>query len=68
MDPDDAVKVLEGFANLISKLSSDQRGELIDLLGTIAEAEADPARREFLEGIPESFGLLEDAVRPVLYA
>ncbi len=69
MDPDDAVKVLEGFANLISKLSSDQRGELIDLLGTIAEAEAeaDPARREFLEGIPESFGLLEDAVRPVLY-
>ncbi|WP_326763527.1 hypothetical protein OG978_02075 [Streptomyces sp. NBC_01591] len=61
VDPDDAVKVLEGVAHLVSKLSSDQRGELIDLLGTMAEAEADPARREFLEGFPENFGLLEDA-------
>lgn len=62
MDPDDAVKVLEGFAHLVSKLSSDQRGELIDLLGTMAEAESDTARREFLEGFPEGFGLLDDAV------
>lgn len=62
MDPDDAVKVLEGVAHLVSKLSSDQRSELIDLLGTMAEAESDPARREFLEGFPEGFGLLDDAV------
>lgn len=62
MDPDDAVKVLEGVAHLASKLSSDQRSELIDLLGTMAEAESDPARREFLEGFPEGFGLLDDAV------
>ncbi|WP_406470160.1 hypothetical protein [Streptomyces sp. NBC_01615] len=62
MDPDDAVKVLEGVAHLVSKLSSDQRNELIDLLGTMAEAESDPARREFLEGFPEGFGLLEDGV------
>ncbi|OIJ85233.1 hypothetical protein BIV24_29150 [Streptomyces colonosanans] len=62
MDPDDAVKVLEGVAYLVSKLSSDQRSELIDLLGTMAEAESDPARREFLEGFPESFGLLDDVV------
>lgn len=62
MDPDDAVKVLEGVAHLVSKLSSDQRSELIDLLGTMAEAEADPARREFLEGFPEGFGLLEGVV------
>ncbi|MFF4667710.1 hypothetical protein [Streptomyces sp. NPDC001282] len=48
MDPDDAVKVLEGVAHLVSKLSSDQRSELIDLLGTMAEAESDPARRDFL--------------------
>ncbi|WP_405791473.1 hypothetical protein [Streptomyces sp. NBC_01506] len=62
MDPDDAVKVLEGVAHLVGKLSSDQRNELIDLLGTMAEAESDPARREFLEGFPEGFGLLDDAV------
>ncbi|MFJ5834931.1 hypothetical protein [Streptomyces sp. NPDC093089] len=62
MDPDDAVKVLESVARLVSKLSSDQRSELIDLLGTMAEAESDPARREFMEGFPEGFGLLDDAV------
>ena len=62
MDPDDAVKVLAGVAYLASKLSSDQRSELIDLLGTIADAESDPARREFPEGFPEGFGLLDDAV------
>ncbi|MET9554531.1 hypothetical protein [Streptomyces sp. NPDC006645] len=62
MDPDDALKVLEGVAHLVSKLSSDQRYELIDLLGTMAEAESDLARREFLEGFPEGFGLLDDAV------
>ena len=62
MDSDDAVKVLEGFAHLVRKLSSDQRSELIGLLGTMAEAESDPARRQFLEGFPEGFGLLDDAV------
>ncbi|THA30110.1 hypothetical protein [Streptomyces sp. A1547] len=67
MDPDDAVKVLEGVAYLVSKLTSDQRSELIDLLGTMAEAESDPARRELLAGFPEGFGLLDAAVRPVLH-
>ncbi|SCF66176.1 hypothetical protein GA0115254_110022 [Streptomyces sp. Ncost-T10-10d] len=62
MDPDDAVKLLEGVALLVNKLSSDQRNELINLLGTMAEAEADSARREILEGFPEGFGLLEGAV------
>ncbi|OKI54651.1 hypothetical protein AMK15_27910 [Streptomyces sp. MJM1172] len=61
MDPDDAVKVLEGAAHLFSQLSDDQRQELIDLLREMAEAESDPARREFLEGFPEGFGLIEDA-------
>ncbi|MFD9494591.1 hypothetical protein ACFWA1_24295 [Streptomyces sp. NPDC060005] len=61
MDPDDAVKVLEGV-NLVSRLSSGQRSEFIDLLGTMAEAESDPARREFLEGFPKGFRLLDDAV------
>ncbi|WP_328623123.1 hypothetical protein [Streptomyces sp. NBC_00354] len=61
MDPDNAVKVLEGIAHLFTQLSSDQRQELLDLLGAMAEEESDPARREFLEGFPESFGLVEDA-------
>ncbi|MFJ2095045.1 hypothetical protein ACIOEW_38250 [Streptomyces sp. NPDC087901] len=58
MDPDDAVKVLEGVGHLVSKLSSGQRSEFVDLLRTMAEAESDSARRGFLEG----FGLLDDAV------
>lgn len=62
LDPDDAVKVLEGVAHLASKLSGDQRSELIDLLRAMADAESDAARREFLEGFPEGFGLLDDAV------
>jgi hypothetical protein len=32
----------------------------MDLLGTMAEDETDLARREFLEGFPKGFGLLED--------
>jgi len=68
MDPDDAVKVLEGVAHLVSKLSSEQRSELIGLLGTMAEAESNPARREFLQGFPEGFGLIHDAVRPAHHA
>ncbi|WP_327365318.1 hypothetical protein [Streptomyces sp. NBC_01217] len=58
MAPDDAVKVLEDVAHLVGKLSNDQQNELIDLLGTMAAAESDPARRKFLEGFPEGFGLL----------
>ncbi|MFD9072533.1 hypothetical protein [Streptomyces lasiicapitis] len=60
MDPDDAVKVLEGFAHLVSRLSSDQRVEFIELLGSMAAEESDPSRREFLEGFPEGFGLAEE--------
>ncbi|MEV5762559.1 hypothetical protein AB0L61_38055 [Streptomyces tendae] len=62
MDPDDAVKVMEGVAHVVSKLLGEQRNELIELLGEMAEAESDPARREFLEGFPEGFGLLEERV------
>ncbi|MFJ3088312.1 hypothetical protein [Streptomyces sp. NPDC086838] len=65
MDSHDAVKVLEGVGHLVSNLSSAQRSELIGLLRAMGEAESDPARREFLEGFPEGFGLLDDAVWPV---
>lgn len=60
MDPDHAVKVLEGVAHLVTQLSNDQRSEFIDLLGSMAAEEVDPSRREFLEGFPEGFGLVEE--------
>lgn len=60
MNQDDAVKVLEGAAHLMTQLSSDQRTELIDLLRSMAEEEPDPSRGEFLEGFPAGFGLVEE--------
>jgi hypothetical protein len=61
MDQDDAVKVMEGVAHVVGALPSDQRQELTALVGAMADAESDPARREFLEGFRESFGLIDDA-------
>lgn len=60
MDPDDAVKALEGVAATLGRLSHDQRRELVDVLGAMAGAEDDPARREFLKAFPEDFGLLNE--------
>ncbi|MEU5256692.1 hypothetical protein [Streptomyces longwoodensis] len=60
MDQDDAVKVVEGVAHVVSTLSRDQQQELIALLGEMAAAESNPARREFLGKFPEGFGLLDD--------
>ncbi|MFF8883936.1 hypothetical protein [Streptomyces flaveolus] len=61
MDQDDAVKVLEGVAHRITSLSDAQRHELVELVGEMAAAETDPARRGFLEQFPEGFGLVDDA-------
>ncbi|MFJ8016775.1 hypothetical protein [Streptomyces sp. NPDC096339] len=60
MDQDDAVKVMEGFAHVVSTLPSDQRQELIELVGEMAAAEDDPARRGFQDAFPEGFGLIDD--------
>ncbi|MGV9273320.1 hypothetical protein [Streptomyces griseosporeus] len=60
MDPDDAVKVLENVAHLCSTLPHDQQQELIALLGEMAAAEPNPARRKFLEEFPEDCGLVDD--------
>lgn len=60
IDQDDAVKVMEGVAHVVSTLSSDQQQELIALLGAMAAAEANPARRKFLEEFPEGYGLIDD--------
>ncbi|EPH40158.1 hypothetical protein STRAU_6771 [Streptomyces aurantiacus JA 4570] len=44
----------------MTQLPNDQRIEFIDLLGSMAAEEADPSRREFLEGFPQGFGLVEE--------
>ncbi|MER5757491.1 hypothetical protein [Streptomyces sp. NPDC002088] len=62
MDPDDAVKVLESVAHVVSKLSREQQDEFLDLLGIMAAEEADPSRRAFLEEFPDGLGVIEDAV------
>ncbi|WP_405983277.1 hypothetical protein [Streptomyces sp. NBC_00158] len=61
MDLDDAVKALEGVAAVLKRLSFDQRHDLLVVLGEMAEAEADPARREFLEAFPQDFGLIDES-------
>ncbi|MEX3106022.1 MULTISPECIES: hypothetical protein [unclassified Streptomyces] len=60
MDLDDAVKSLEGVAAVLKHLSSDQRRDLLDVLGEMAAAEGDPARRAFLEAFPQDFGLVDE--------
>ncbi|MEU1863713.1 hypothetical protein [Streptomyces gardneri] len=60
MDQDDAVKVMEGVARVVSTLPNDQQQELIALLGEMAAAETNPACREFLVEFPEGFGLIDD--------
>ncbi|WP_234376784.1 hypothetical protein [Streptomyces sp. TP-A0356] len=67
MDPDDAVKVLDGVAHLVGQLSNEQRVEFLDLIGAMAAVETDPERREFLEEFPEGFGLVEDPTCPLLH-
>jgi hypothetical protein len=59
MDPDDAVKALEGVAVVVDRMSDGQRAELQELIETLAAAETDHRRREFLEAFPEGFGLVE---------
>ncbi|MFB8392883.1 hypothetical protein [Streptomyces yangpuensis] len=61
MDADDAVKVLEGVAHVVGALSEEHRQELIALVGEVAAVETDPARRAFIEGFPEGFGLVDGA-------
>ncbi|MCX4960907.1 hypothetical protein [Streptomyces virginiae] len=62
MDQDDAVRMLEWAGHILSRLSDEQRGEFLDLLGKMAEEESDPARRAFLREFPEGFGLVEEPV------
>ncbi|MFI8459442.1 hypothetical protein [Kitasatospora sp. NPDC085464] len=59
MDQDDAVKVLEGVAAMVHRLSNSQRAEFQQVIEAMTKAESDSSRREFLEAFPAGFGLVE---------
>ncbi|MER6918374.1 hypothetical protein ABT314_04865 [Streptomyces spiralis] len=60
VDPDSAVKMMESVGWVLLQLPSDQRERLFQLLADLAEAEQDPARREFLASFPVAIGMVED--------
>ncbi|MFE4959921.1 hypothetical protein ACFRCW_39585 [Streptomyces sp. NPDC056653] len=45
------------------QLPSNQRKRLLQVLAGLAEAEEDPARRQFLESFPFAIGMTEDQER-----
>ncbi|MER5517269.1 hypothetical protein [Streptomyces sp. NPDC002763] len=60
VDPDSAVKMMEGVGGVLLQLPSDLRRRFVQVLADLAEAEQDPARREFLELFPFSIGMAEE--------
>ncbi|MGC0376494.1 hypothetical protein [Streptomyces sp. SAI-229] len=60
VDPDSAVKMMESVGGELLRLPPDQRDRLLQVLAGLAEAEQDPARREFLESFPFACGLVEE--------
>ncbi|MEW1999756.1 hypothetical protein ACFWFH_05850 [Streptomyces coelicoflavus] len=60
VDPDSAVKMMEGISGELLRLPQDQRARLLQALAELAEAEQNPARREFLETFPAACGLVEE--------
>ncbi|MFF3566001.1 hypothetical protein ACFYXS_38845 [Streptomyces sp. NPDC002574] len=60
VDPDSAVKMMEGVGGVLLQLPPDQRARLVQALADLAEAEQDPARRSVLESFPFAVGMAED--------
>ncbi|MGY1581408.1 hypothetical protein [Streptomyces sp. MN13] len=60
VDPDSAVKMMEGVGGELLRLPPDQRARLLQVLTDLAEAEPNPARREFLESFPFACGLVDE--------
>lgn len=60
VDPDSAVKMMEGVGGELLRLPLDQRDRLLQVLTDLAEAEPDPVRREFLQSFPFASGLVEE--------
>lgn len=60
VDPDSAVKMMESVGGGLLRLPSGQRERLVQVLVDMAEAEQEPARREFLKSFPFAIGLVDD--------
>ncbi|MCX5036982.1 hypothetical protein OHA99_20405 [Streptomyces coelicoflavus] len=60
VDPDSAVKLMEGMSGELLRLPPDQRARLLQALADLTEAEQDPGRREFLESFRFACGLVEE--------
>lgn len=60
VDPDSAVKMMEGVGWVPQQLPADQRTRLLRALADLAEAEQNPARREFPESFPFAIGMTEE--------
>ncbi|MCX4739097.1 hypothetical protein [Streptomyces antibioticus] len=60
VDPDSAVKIMESVGGELLRLPSTQRERLLQALTDLAEAEQDPARRDFLKSFPFAIGLVEE--------
>ncbi|MFJ6685582.1 hypothetical protein [Streptomyces werraensis] len=60
VDPDSAVKMTESVGGELLRLPPDQRDRLLQVLTDLAEADSNPARREFLQSFPFACGLVEE--------
>lgn len=60
VDPDSAVKMMENVGWALVQLLPDQHQRLLQVLADLAEAEQDPARRQFLESFLFAIGMVED--------
>ncbi|MFD8725809.1 hypothetical protein EDD90_3787 [Streptomyces sp. Ag109_O5-1] len=60
VDPDSAVKMMESVGWVLLQLPPDQRRRFVQVLADLAEAEQEPARREFLESFPSAIGMAEE--------
>ncbi|MFJ8976396.1 hypothetical protein [Streptomyces sp. NPDC102282] len=60
VDPDTAVKMMEGMGGQLLRLPAAQRDSLLRVLADLVEAEPDAARRDFLESFPRDFGLVDE--------
>ena len=58
--PDSAVKMMESVGWVLLQQPLDRRERLLQVLADLAQAEQDPARREFLESFPFAIGMVEE--------
>ena len=60
VQPDVAVRLLEGIAAALQALPDEDRAAVVELVRRRGREEADPGKASFLRSLPEDFGLLPD--------